>query len=342
MLKKIGRVRRVICLVATLLLLPPLLPLFAVANTQTSVAFGSYVEITIADSLPPAVRQQLFSRVMQRFADMEKRFYAWDKNSELAAINKQVQQQQFPIMLSPPMLNLWQIATRYSVQTQQHFNPAIGQLVDLWGFYKQPPANRPPPPAAIKKWLLHPVALPNVRIHNQQITAAHPNIKVDFGAIIKGHAADTARHILEQAGIKNALINVGGSLVAMGQNQHRPWRVALRHKQGEPPLGVIDLHDGEAVSTSGGGEIYFEHQGHRYHHLLDPATGYPARQVQTAVVVARGQRAGAVSDAVATALVIANPAITDIILSQFSNLLIWQIGEQARLSPALAKRLKNR
>ncbi len=306
---------------------------------QKSKAFGSFVEITIADDIPPQKANKVIDKILQRFYGMEKRFYAWDDNTELARLNQAIANQTLPIKTSPEMADLLNLASNYYEQTNHLFNPAIGRLIDLWGFYATPVATQPPSKKAITQWLQQQVGMTQIIIRHQTITAAPATIKIDFGAMLKGVAADDARDILKQAGIKNALVNVGGSLLAIGQNNNRPWLIALHKNREQPPIGIVNLYDGEAVSTSGDSEIYFIYNGQRYHHILDPTTGYPATNVQTAIVISKhSKHGGAISDAVATALVISDKATTQKIIARFDNLLVWQLGEKNYISPALKAR----
>ena len=123
-----------------------------------------------------------------------------------------------------------------------------------------------------------------------------------MGGIAKGTAVALGLDVLRKAGIEHALINAGGDMQAMGQVGRRPWHIAIRHPRATDKrrlLAALDVRDGEAVFTSGDYERVFEFQGQRYHHLLDPRTGYPARGAQSATVL---HADAAVADAAATAL----------------------------------------
>jgi thiamine biosynthesis lipoprotein len=108
-------------------------------------------------------------------------------------------------------------------------------------------------------------------------------------------------------GIRNALVNIGGNVIALGQNGERPWRVGIQHPRKPGTLATIELRDGEAVGTSGDYQRYFEIAGRRYHHLIDPRSGYPAVGLQSVTVLVAGERAGTRSDALSKPLFIAGP-----------------------------------
>src|SRR3546814_7536687 len=92
---------------------------------------------------------------------------------------------------------------------------------------------------------------------------------LDFGGWVKGYALDRAALILRRAGVKAALINVGGNILAVGQPGERPWRVGIQDPRREGTVAQIALHDGEAIGTSGDYRRYFPHDGERRPHIID-------------------------------------------------------------------------
>ncbi|HPE05609.1 MAG TPA: FAD:protein FMN transferase, partial [Thauera sp.] len=121
---------------------------------------------------------------------------------------------------------------------------------------------------------------------------------LDLGGYAKGYALDRAAAILREAGTVNALINIGGNVMALGGKGDQPWRIGIQHPRAPAPLATLPLYDGEAIGTSGDYQRYFELDGERYAHLLDPRTGQPAHGTQslTVLVTARA-KAGTLSDA---------------------------------------------
>jgi thiamine biosynthesis lipoprotein len=121
-------------------------------------------------------------------------------------------------------------------------------------------------------------------------------VQLDLGGYAKGYALDRAAALLKQQGIQNALINIGGNVLALGQHGSRAWRVGIQHPRKPGPLATLELHDGEAIGTSGDYQRYFEFDGKRYCHLIDPRSGYPAQGVQAVTILTHGERAGLLSD----------------------------------------------
>ena len=113
-------------------------------------------------------------------------------------------------------------------------------------------------------------------------------MQLDLGGYAKGYALDRAAELLRKQGIHNALINIGGNVLALGQHGNRPWRVGIQHPRKPGALATLELHDGEAIGTSGDYQRYFMLGKVRYCHLIDPRSGYPMQGVQAVTVLTRG------------------------------------------------------
>lgn len=184
------------------------------------------------------------------------------------------------------------------------FDARIGALVALWGFDREEHFRSAPPAAtevaAMVAALAHaPEWRPGLAY------GPAPAVRWTFGAIAKGDAVRHAYEQLAAAGFDQALISAGGDLYAAGTHGERDWRLGIRHPRamGQQVLAFIDSrHEGEAVFTSGDYERFFLHDGERYHHILDPATGQPARGLISVTVVHPDAR---YADAATTALFVA-------------------------------------
>jgi thiamine biosynthesis lipoprotein len=114
-----------------------------------------------------------------------------------------------------------------------------------------------------------------------------PGMEIDFGGIGKEYAADRAAMLLRERGLAHGFVNLGGDVRAFGpQPDGAPWRIGIQHpRQREVLMGSVELHEG-AVATSGDYERYFERDGRRYCHILDPRSGWPATHWQSVAVAA--------------------------------------------------------
>ena len=129
---------------------------------------------------------------------------------------------------------------------------------------------------------------------------------LDFGGYLKGVALDRAAALLRAQGVSNALINIGGNVMALGSKNGERWRVGIQHPRQPGPLASVVLEDGEAIGTSGDYQRYFELDGKRYCHLLDPRSGAPVMHTQSlTVLITPRPSAGTLSDAASKPLFIA-------------------------------------
>ncbi|WP_099468058.1 FAD:protein FMN transferase [Konateibacter massiliensis] len=176
-------------------------------------------------------------------------------------------------------LTMIQNAVTYSELSDGAFDITVGPLIKLWGIHTD--HERVPSDEEIK------AALPLVDYHNIQVNEKESSVmllkegmSIDLGAVAKGFAADEVRSIFEKYEIKNALINLGNSTIyTIGKNsQGTSWGIGIANPR-DTDLShyfAIVRTSGEALSTSGDYERFFIQDGKRYHHILNPKTGYPA------------------------------------------------------------------
>ncbi|GAH51015.1 unnamed protein product [marine sediment metagenome] len=129
-------------------------------------------------------------------------------------------------------------------------------------------------------------------------------MKVDLGGIAQGFAADRVAMILKEYNVKSALINIGGEIALIGQSpKGRPWRIGIKNPRGEGIIETVELKD-EALSTSGDYEKFFIINNKRYPHIINPKTGFPARDFVSVTIFAKN---AAFADAIATATATMGP-----------------------------------
>jgi thiamine biosynthesis lipoprotein len=219
---------------------------------------------------------ELYSTLAARLNEIERVFSVNLPDSEISRINQNAGIR--PVEVSDEMLALLEKACYFARKTDGAFDPAIGPLVALWGIGTDSP--RVPTQMEIDA-LLPLVDYRHIEYDTVARTVFLPEIgmKLDFGAIAKGYAADELVEILKNANIQRAIVDLGGSSIYVWGKKPdgTQWRVGIKNPddpEGEP---VIRLEiDSNTVTSSGGYERFFEQDGIRYHHILDPATGYPA------------------------------------------------------------------
>ncbi|MDH5378402.1 MAG: FAD:protein FMN transferase [Gammaproteobacteria bacterium] len=204
---------------------------------------------------------------------------------------------------SGSVINLLQAAKPHFTNSEGLFNPAIGQLIKLWGFHEDEIAIKEPPQAdKIKALVAAKPGLDQIEIKGTAIKGNNDQLLLNFGGFAKGFGIDLIIEHLREVGIHNAIVNAGGDLRVVGSKGSEPWRIGIKHPRQNGVIAAINVSGDEALVTSGDYERFFEYDGKRYHHVLDPRTGYPTTGVQSVTVV--HQSAGA-ADAIATALMVA-------------------------------------
>lgn len=264
--------------------------------------FGTLVDIAIWGAKPEQ-EQQAIATITQDFQRMHHDWHAW-KPGPLVEINKALAAGK-PVRVIPSLIPIIEQSTTLSRQSEGLFDPAIGGLLNLWGFQSDGRPNGPPPPREkIAQWVAAAPRMDDLHLEGDMLTSSNPAVQLDFGAFAKGYAVDLAIARLREFGIDNAIINAGGDLRAIGSKAGNPWVVGIRHPQGEGVLASLEIAGDESVFTSGNYERYREYEGVHYNHILDPRTGMPVDGVTSVTVIHDN---GAVADAAATALVVAGP-----------------------------------
>jgi thiamine biosynthesis lipoprotein len=306
---------------------------------QQSYVFGTLVEVSVYGA-PEAQARQAIAAVLTRFDELHRQLHAWQP-SELSRLNTALAKGE-RVPVSPELAAMLGDAQALSNQSNDLFNPAIGGLIALWGFHADAPQARLPDAAAIRHWTDRQPRMRDLHLENGSVWSDNPAVQLDLGGYAKGRALDDAVRILKAHGIKNALVNIGGNVIALGMHGERPWRVGIQHPRKSGTLAVLDLRDGEAVGTSGDYQRYFEAGGRRYSHLIDPRTGSPAGGMQSVTVLVAGKYAGTRSDALSKPLFIDGAARLPDNASRLgvSDYLAVDAAGRIHVSPAMKARLR--
>jgi thiamine biosynthesis lipoprotein len=188
-----------------------------------------------------------------------------------------------PMRISRELFDLLTTAVEYSRITHGAFDITYASVGFMYDFRR----HLRPTEAQIE------AALPAVNYRNLELDPrrrtvhfSRPGVRIDLGGIAKGYAVDRGIAILQQRGIRHALVSAGGDSRIIGDRFGKPWIVGIRHPDHKDQvIARIPLVD-TAISTSGDYERYFDENGVRYHHIIDPATGHPASKVRSATILA--------------------------------------------------------
>ncbi len=298
----------------------------AVHETQL-LALGTLVEVTVWDG-EETRRARAIRAIEHRLQAIERDLHAWhpgplsDVNAALAAGRS--------VTIGEELARLVADGQRFERLSQGRFNPAIGRLVRLWGFQSDDPPRGPPPaPETIRALLDEAPSMADLVVEDGRLSSRNRAVRLDLGAYAKGYAIDEAVAILRREGIGNAIVNAGGDLRVIGRRGDRPWRIGIRDPFGKGVAASLQLDGDRSVVTSGDYERYFEYDGRRYHHLLDPRTGRPARGLASVTVVAdTAERA----DAAATALFVAGPRDWPVVAARMGIDDVMVVDARGRIS----------
>lgn len=223
-------------------------------------AYGENAEAAVAES-------------MDRIKFLEDLMSPTIESSEVYQLNNNPEQK---VKLSPETEIVLEKALYYAKLTGGKFDPTVGALVDLWGIGTE--NARVPDQIEIE------TALDNIGYQyltiddNHQAEIKKAGVKIDLGGIAKGFAADQVKKIVEKHNVKSAFVNLGGNVLVIGSKADgSKWRIGIQdpRKDRGNVMAIIETTD-QTIVTSGNYERYFIKDGKLYHHILDPATGYPA------------------------------------------------------------------
>lgn len=299
-------------------------------------AMGTLVEVTIYD-FPAESANVAADRVESLFAELQDRWDPWNGGS-LGQINKLISSGEDTVP-DQDLADLLTRASRISKDSGGVFDPAVGALVRLWGFYDAAAIpDRPPSPERIQETLDQMTPLALMWDPQTGILSGHPGAAIDLGAFAKGEAVDRAIALLRGLGVKNAIVNAGGDLRAIGRHGDRPWKIGVREPRSTGVLAAIEISGDDTVFTSGDYERFFEFQGRRYHHVLDPRTGYPSQGLSSVTIIGND---AALTDAACTALMVAGPEHWPTVASALGVRQVMVVAEDGtiQMSPEMQARV---
>jgi len=231
-----------------------------------------------------------------------------DTESEISSLNRS-RGSESAISVSPDMARLLGEALRIRNISRGNFEPTLGELIRLWGFSNNSHRPEIPDPLRIAVLADSLGGAGGIELIDgaSSVRIAAQTGALDVGGIAKGYGVDRVVDVLAGIGIKNALVNLGGEIGVLGVGSNgRSWRIGVQHPRKQNcHLGVIDQVEGMFIATSGDYERFFLEKGRRYHHILDPATGYPAGRGTVSVTVIASSCL--VADALATAAFVMGP-----------------------------------
>jgi len=255
---------------------------------RTEICLGTVVDVQVRERNSERA-QRAIAKVFKEIRRVEQIFSSRSREAEVWKINHSGKGE---FTVNEEIWNVLSLSKQIWQISGGGFDPTLGVLMRLWGFDTQNPSL--PLKDEIQKSLLK-TGFDKVSLLEGNRISKTEEIEFDFGGIAKGYAVDRAIKILKEEGINSALVNAGGEIGSIGKG----WIIGVAHPR-HPGLYVrrIKLED-ISVATSGDYQQYFEKDGVRYHHILNPVNGYPARGLESVTII---NKSCAYADALATAV----------------------------------------
>lgn len=258
---------------------------------------GTVCIITLYSGEP----QEIFDRAFSLIEREELRMSLQKGNSELSRINERAGIEK--LQVSDDIYQVIKTSLLYSQISRGAFDPTIAPLVELWGIGQDFTSVVPPEPAINSKREL--IDYRKVLLgENRSVFLAEKGMRIDLGGIAKGYIADKVKEFLISEGVERGIINLGGNIIVLGSKlKSQPWNIGIQNpfdSRGNH-IGIASVTD-KTIVTSGIYERYFLFEGKRYHHILDPLTGYPVENDLASVTIIADRSIDA--DALSTTLFI--------------------------------------
>ncbi|HET9391770.1 MAG TPA: FAD:protein FMN transferase [Steroidobacteraceae bacterium] len=256
------------------------LPASAEWRERTEAIMGTrvYVELWTED---PKKGDEAIEAVMADMRRIDALMSHYKPESQLSQINAHAAQQ--PVQVDKELFDLIKLSTHYSQITEGAFDITYASVGYLYDY----PHHVHPTEAQIQ------AALPGVNWRNlifdeqrHSIRFGRPGMRIDLGGIGKGYAVDRGISILQARGFQHALVTAGGDSRIIGDRMGRPWLVGIRDPNDATQVVTRIPLVNSAMSTSGDYERFFDENGVRYHHIIDPHTGHSASKVRSATILA--------------------------------------------------------
>lgn len=277
--------------------------------TYTDHVFDTIISVQVYDSKDT----DLLKEMKTMCQDFEAKFSNTIETSEISQIN---QAGGAPVQVSEETAKLIKKGLYYGELSRGAFDITIGSVSTLWDFKAENPSV--PETAVLSEALSH-VDYRKVKVDGTTVTLEDPGARLDLGAIAKGYIADRLKEYLEGEGVSHALINLGGNVLAVGgKPDSSPFNIGIQKpfEDSGIPLTSVKIKD-KSLVTSGTYQRYFEKDGVRYHHILDPSTGMPCSNGLSSVSIITDSSLAA--DALSTTCFILGPEKGMKLVNQMDN-----------------------
>jgi thiamine biosynthesis lipoprotein len=302
---------------------------------------GTRYHIAVVADYSPEHQARLQRTVDEQLQLINQQMSTYLADSELSRLNRSPVGEPRPV--SDALFEVLTVALEISWLSGGAFDMTVGELVDLWGFGPTQRPQHTPEQGAISAALARSgYQQVSLNLGDNSVTRQQP-VGIDLSAIAKGFAVDRIATLLQALGATDYMVEIGGEIRVSGRNRRNaPWQIAIEQPGNERGINRIVGLTAGAVATSGDYRNYFEQDGVRYSHTIDPRTGYPVTHTLASVTVIADSAAFA--DGMATALSVLGPE-SGMAMAQEQGLAVYMLvktaeGFVSRHSDAFARYLQ--
>lgn len=260
---------------------------------RTLITMGTFVDIEVRDC-DPALADLAIDAAFSEVLRINDTYTPFNEASPLWQLNNT---ESDTVHISPEFHYLMTFCDTVNHLTAGGFDPSVAALINLWKIWGDDPVI---PTATEIQIARNQSGWEKILLIGDSLMVRKQGVMLDFGGVAKGYAVDRAVAILAEQGVKRALVNAGGEILTLGDE----WIIGIQHPSLPEELVRNIRIANAAVATSGDYEQYHEEKGRRYHHILDPATGYPTTGCRSVTIVAPNCIA---ADAYATGIFVLGP-----------------------------------
>ena len=286
-------------LILSLCLLTPAIS-FAKVIKRNTVLMGTDIELTASDTDETRVNTA-FDAAIHEMDRIENEMSEWREGTPISMVNQEAGKE--TVSVPQELLNVISAAQKISELSDGAFDISWASMRGIWIFAKG--KERIPTSEELKEKLPL-VNYKYIEIDEVKKTVflKKPGMAIGLGAIAKGYAVDRAMQVLVNSGIKNAIVKAGGDMRVQGTDDGKPWEIGIKHPRNKDKLLASLPLSNISISTSGDYERFFIKDGVLYHHIMNPRTGYPAKDCQSVTILAPDTMT---SDALSTAVFVLGP-----------------------------------
>lgn len=261
---------------------------------QRILQFGTIIDVTLIHADRNKAEAAL-AQIERQLLVYRKNWHAWE-DGDLFQFNQALIDTN-SAAIPDSLKQLLTLSQQYYGQSQQLFNPALGRLINAYGFH----GTSVPDTQTINLIKTNIPTMVDLKLSQQIASSSNPHLQLDLGGIAKGYAIGLIADYLTDTGFENFLINAGGDLYFSGTKFGKAWKIGIQNPFEPGAIASVSLSGKHTLFTSGNYQRYYKQADKIVHHIIDPRTGEPSKHISSATVLSPDP---VLSDVSATTLMI--------------------------------------